>query len=111
MVALSIPLDRFTVRDLFVRAVRKFARGRTLAGLYDALDERDVPGPITGLIADVARGDRRAAKELVDDAVPNVGAGWSTVDDVLATARLFAALLSTPTLAVHIGSGFRDRPP
>jgi len=100
---------RDAVRDVFVRAVRALADGRTATDLLDALDERDVPAHLHSLIDAVARGDRRRAWHLVSGVVPSLGQGQSTVGELLATAGLFDAVPSTPTLAVRIGPAFRER--
>ncbi|WP_262181704.1 helix-turn-helix domain-containing protein [Haloarcula laminariae] len=102
-------LDADAVREAFVRAVRAFARDRTTADLLDALDDRDVPVHLHSKIDAVARGDRREAWHLAADVVPALGQSWTTTEDLLATASLFDALPSTPTLAVRLGEGFRDR--
>jgi len=102
-------LDSPDVRDMFVRAVRSLARGRTVPELYETLEDRDVPHWLRSRIRDVARGNRRTAWHLVTDAVPSLGSGRSTVGDLLATARLFDALEGTPTLSVIVREDFRDR--
>lgn len=109
-------LDADAVREAFVQAVQEFARGRTMADLLDALDERDVPPRVASLVYAVGRGpvhgnDRagiEAAWSLLAT-IRQLGRGQSTVDDLLATASLFDALPSTPTLAVRLGEEFRDR--
>lgn len=102
-------LDADAVREAFVRAVREFGRGRTPADLLDALDARDVPVHLHSKIDAVARGDRREAWHLAADVVPSLGESWTSTEDLLATASLFDALPSTPTLAVRLGEEFRTR--
>jgi hypothetical protein len=102
-------LDADAVREAFVQAVREFARGRTTADLLDALDARDVPVHLHSKIDAVARGDRREAWHLAADVVPALGQSWTTTEDLLATASLFDALPSTPTVAVRLGEAFRTR--
>jgi hypothetical protein len=97
------------VRDRFIQAVRAFARDRTPTDLLDALDERDVPIHLRSKILAVARGDRVRAWHLATDAVPSLGSGRSTVEDLFATATLFDALDETPTVAVQVGQDFRER--
>lgn len=101
--------EREDVREAFVRSVRAFASGRSTAELLDALDDRDVPDHLHGKLLAVARGDRRRAWQLVADVVPSLGSGWSTVDDVLATASLFDACPRAPTVAICAGQSFRER--
>lgn len=101
--------DTQAVRDSFIRAIRSFARGRTVPELYSALEDRGVPHWLRSRIRDVARGNRRTAWHLVLEAVPGLGSGQSTVDDILTTARLFDALEETPTLGVIVREDFRNR--
>jgi len=101
--------EQADVRDAFVRSVREFASGRSTADLLEAFDDRDVPAHLHGKLLAVARGDRRRAWQLVADVVPSLGSGWSTVEDVLATASLFDVSPRTPTVAIHVGQGFRER--
>lgn len=109
-------LAQSRVRSTFINAVRRFAGGRTVPELYDALEERDVPVWLQSWVRDVARGDIRAAVRLLHDLLPGLGSGHSSLSDIPPTIGLLEGLggrdreAGRPTVAVHIDSDFRDRP-
>ncbi|RQG93754.1 helix-turn-helix domain-containing protein [Natrarchaeobius oligotrophus] len=101
--------DHADVVDAFVRAVRELAHGQTVPELYDDLEERGVPYWIRSRIRDVALGDRREAWRLGAEIVPTLGQGHSTVEDVVATAKLFDALEGEPpTIAFVVDREFEQ---
>jgi len=103
-------LDDDRVRDLFARAARAFASGRTVPQLYDSLEERDVPFWLHSWIRDVARGDKTAALLLAGRLLPGLGHGHSSLDDISPVIGLLEAVESpAPTIAVHVDDSFRDR--
>jgi DNA-binding MarR family transcriptional regulator len=110
-------LDEHAVRDALVDAVRRFADGRTVPELYDALADRDVPYRVRFWVRDIARGtwvtrrglEQPASLWFVERVAPTLGSSRSAVEDLLATARLFDALDGAGTIAVRVGEGFRDQ--
>ena len=102
-------LDEHAARDALVDAVRTFADGHTVPELYDALAARDVPYWLQSPIRSIALGDRMAAWEFVTRRARSLGTGRSTVEDLLATARLFDALEGAGTIAVQVTDEFRDQ--
>lgn len=111
-------LDDEGVQTALVNAARAFARGRTAPALYAALDDHDIPKHLQRAALETARGHRGAAWDLValarGLAESHVGNHFAGVDEIHATAGLFAALenapdAETPTIAVRVGPEFRDR--
>ncbi|WP_306055617.1 hypothetical protein [Natronococcus wangiae] len=105
--------DHQPVREAFIRAVRRFADGRTVPECYEALEDRDVPYWLRSRIIDVARGNRREAWRLAADLVPNLGQGHSSLEDLFATADFFAVHVPNeqpPTLAITIDRAFEQAP-
>jgi hypothetical protein len=90
------------VRVSFVKALRRFASGRTVSELYDSLSELNVPRRLFGPADRVARGDRRMAWKFTVDLLPKLGTGQSSSDDILDTAQLFTGLETAPTVAVTL---------
>ncbi|WP_339106289.1 hypothetical protein [Haloterrigena salinisoli] len=102
-----------SIRDQFIRAVRRFADGRTVPDCYDALEEQNVPYWLRSRILEVARGNRHEAWRLAADLVPKLGQGHASLEDLLATAQFFAAHVPNdhpPTLTVIIDHAFEDAP-
>jgi hypothetical protein len=105
--------DQQSIRDRFIRSVRRFADGRTVPECYDALEDQQIPYWLRSRILDVARGNRREAWRLAVDLVPNLGQGHSCLEDLFATADFFATHVSDdqpPTLAITIDRAFEDTP-
>ncbi|MDG5761827.1 hypothetical protein QA600_21115 [Natronococcus sp. A-GB1] len=101
------------IRDAFVRAVRRFATGRTISECYDALETHDVPYWLRSRFLNVARGDRREAWRLAADLVPTLGQGHSSLEDLFATAHFVAEHVSDeqpPTIVVTIDRAFEGEP-
>jgi len=96
------------VREAFVRAVREFGRGRSLEELYGALGERDLPHHVVDDAVAVCQHGRRTGW-LVGHAAELGCAGWTTVDDLLATATLFDGLGDAPTLTVTVREAFKQQ--
>ncbi|WP_255681578.1 hypothetical protein [Natrinema sp. SYSU A 869] len=102
-----------SIRDQFIRAVRRFADGRTVPECYDALEEQNVPYWFRSRILEVARGNRRDAWRLAADLVPKLGQGHASLEDLFATAQFFADHVpddQPPTLAVTIDRAFETAP-
>lgn len=102
-------LDSQPVREAFVRAVRSIATDASVAELYATLEARDVPYWLRSPLRDICLGDRREAWRVVDDVLPSLATGRSSIDDVFATASLFEAIDEAPTLTVRVPSEFRER--
>ncbi|ELY67242.1 HTH domain-containing protein [Natronococcus jeotgali] len=105
--------DQQSIRDRFIRAVRRFADGWTVTECYEALEDQQIPYWLRSRILDVARGNRREAWRLAADLVPNLGQGHASLEDLFATADFFATNVpdeQPPTLAVTIGREFEDAP-
>lgn len=92
-----------SVRETFIQSLRGSCRGKSRLEVYDDLADADVPYQLIPRVAGVARGDRREAWRLVSRASGSVRwlgqRGHTTVDDLLATASLFEAPNTAPTLA------------
>ncbi|MFC6768614.1 hypothetical protein [Natrinema soli] len=102
-----------SIRDQFIRAVRRFADGRTVPECYDVLEEQNVPYWLRSRILEVARGNRRDAWRLAADLVPKLGQGHASLEDLFATAQFFTDYLpddQPSTLAVTINREFEDTP-
>lgn len=96
------------VREALVEAVRDLGRDRSITELYAALEERDLPPHVADDAVAVCQHGRRTGW-LVGHAAALGTAGWTTVDDLLATATLFDALEDTPVLTVTVSDGFREQ--
>ncbi|WP_323174094.1 HTH domain-containing protein [Natrialba sp. PRR66] len=105
--------DHQSIQDQFVRAVRRFADGRTVPECYDALEEKNVPYWFRSRILEVARGNRRNAWRLAADLVPKLGQGHASLEDLFATAQFFAVHVPDdhpPMVAVSIDRAFEQAP-
>ncbi|MGQ3723396.1 hypothetical protein [Natrialba aegyptia] len=101
------------IRDLFIRAVRRFADGRTVPECYDVLEGQNIPYWLRSRVLEVARGNRRDAWRLAADLVPKLGQGHASLKDLFATAQFFADHVpddQPPTLAVTIDRAFEQAP-
>lgn len=103
--------DAPALQDATITATRGALAGRTVLEVYDLAAEHDldaVDAAVDGLLIGIGRGDTRAAFELLA-VLRRVGLGRSTTTDAHLLARLLALdETTTPTVAVHLASTFRD---
>jgi hypothetical protein len=60
-----------SIRDRFIRAVRRFADGRTVPECYEHLEKQEIPYWLRSRILEVARGNRREAWRLACSRLPS----------------------------------------
>lgn len=91
-----------------IDSIRESGAGTSPAEFREQLHDRDLPATYAALGVGIAAGDKRAVWDLLID-LQTLGAGRSSIEDVLAVPALLEGGDRMPTIAIRIGHAFFER--